>query len=76
MVKKTFTAMGKAYNKSLSLIFSPTKSPTSRLQVQFHRRYKCTLKAPQKLGMVTLGTLAPGSLRQEGQEFKVNLAVP
>lgn len=25
--------------------------------------------------MVTLGTIAPGSLRQEGQEFKVNLAV-
>lgn len=45
------------------------------LQVNSTQTTKRALKAPQKLGIGTLGILAPGGPWQEDQEFKVSVAV-
>lgn len=71
MVKETF----KESQEKHTIVFSPTKIPSSMLKVNSTGKTKCALKGPQTLGMVTLRILAAESLRREDLEFKVSLVV-
>lgn len=74
MVKKTFTVTGKAHNKSLSLIFSPMKSPSSRLQVN-STEVEMYIKRPSEAGHGDTWSPSTRKSKAKGQEFKVNPAV-